>query len=212
MHSRHKLLAIALAIIVTTFGTMNFRVAASEVRLNLLCGPRCVASVLEHYGMERPDIMHMATELSDFDGDRGTTLASLAQYLESRGLGTKIIQLPPGADVRWEFPVIAHLQKPGTTTGHFIVLMPEPEPQGMQSFLIFDGIAETVRLDRSLWHQWRSGVVLLTSPREIVDDDIQLIRPSFSATVLSSRRLFIVIALCGLLTFVFSLLYFRKRM
>lgn len=151
---------------------------ADDVQFTLLCGPRCALEVLKYYGNDVRDVLEVAKHLDQFDGERGTTLASIARYLESQGVHTKIISLASDIEVDWPYPAIAHLVG-GGATGHFIVLMPQATRNPDLGPLVYDGVAQWRRMERSSWIQLRSGVVMLTAPQEIRDHQIAVTRRSW---------------------------------
>ena len=78
----------------------------------LVCGPRCVLHVLQHYGRD----MQLHEIIDDIEKPifQGTTLSDLSDSLTRHGVQNQIVQVSPDAIVEWGHPVFfifLHQQK-----------------------------------------------------------------------------------------------------
>ena len=140
-------------------------VVAEGVDRGVLCGPKCANHVLRHFGKGVLDPIELTLHLDEFDNTRGTTLGSLAVYLETQGLYTRVIRISNDSMIDWPHPTIVHLDIAGKQQ-HFVVLHPR-EKASDNWVTIFDGISRMRRVRLADWMSMRSGNVLLPSADSI---------------------------------------------
>lgn len=153
---------------------------ASETANNVICGPRCVRHVLEHYG--RPaELVDLVRELQGAAIDRPASLFAMKRALERRGVHAAGARLPP-ADLPWldwAEPVIVHVGETGAGVGHFLVVL-RPNAQG-DRIRVWDGLASDAWILRRELAATASGAVLLTSNTPFADDVVFVRRPWYVA-------------------------------
>lgn len=146
---------------------------------NRFCGPQCVQRVLEHYG-HQVDLLALVKEIQWPDPEQGSTMGSLESALVSRGIFTRAVEIPAGAQmVHWPHPAIVHLQ--AGDSYHFVVWL----PAGERAHASLWDPAQSDLPFASNFHQLRTGAVLLTSTTEISPDGLiaETVRPRYSWTV-----------------------------
>lgn len=137
-------------------------VPSPRSRGDVVCGPRCVQYVLQHYGIES-DLIDLVKETqSDFEA--GASLAALDDALRRRGVFTATLKLSPNAVLQWPHPVLMHLTPETEGIGHFVVWLPTSDRTQVQ---VWTGLAGIQTGSESRLAAKRSGVVLLTSPTTI---------------------------------------------
>lgn len=137
-------------------------VPSPRSRGDVVCGPRCVQYVLQHYGIES-DLIDLVKETqSDFEA--GASLAALDDALRRRGVFTAALKLSPNAALQWPHPVLMHLSPETGEMGHFVVWLPTPDGSKSQ---VWNGLSGTQSGLESVLAKKRSGYVLLTAAAEI---------------------------------------------
>lgn len=131
-------------------------------RGDVVCGPRCVQYVLQHYGIES-DLIDLVKETqSDFEA--GASLANLNDALRRRGVFTAALKLSPNSVLQWPHPVLMHLSSETEGMGHFVVWLPTQDGSESQ---VWNGLSGTQTGPESVLAKKRSGYVLLTATAEI---------------------------------------------
>lgn len=168
-------------------------VVSQRSRGDVVCGPRCVQYVLQHYGIES-DLIDLVKETqSDFEA--GASLAVLDDALRRRGVFTAALKLSPNALLQWPHPVLVHLSPETGEIGHFVVWLPTQD--GSQS-QVWNGLSGTQTGLESVLAKKRSGYVLLTAATEIRQPEAAAQR-TFRLDLWSLFRLVGVIALIGVI-------------
>lgn len=143
-------------------GSFESSVEASNAN-SVVCGPRCVGFVLREYGRDE-DLTDLVREMQWPNLSGGATLGALARALEKRGVNTCAVSLDPREGFRWRYPVIVHLDRCGTSLGHYVVWM--PSSSGSEA-VVWDGINGLSTIAYQELASEMSGSVLLTSPSPI---------------------------------------------
>ena len=182
---------LALLACIATFLTFSKANAVQESGRQLVCGPRCVQSVLEQYGIKE-DLIALIEEMQDGDVLRGCSLLEIKNALEERGLFTKVVKCGTFVLPKWEEPVVLHYG-----SGHFVVF----EGQDGLSSKIRDGIGMKIHLESTFSVLSKSsGGVLFTSSTEIEELDfswrwrgiVVAVLFSIGGSVFISRQRFVV--------------------
>lgn len=127
---------------------------------NVVCGPRCVQRVLQHYG-QKVELIDLVIELQGAAIDRPANLADMKSALERRGvyaMGVRVRSIDRLASLDWTGPVITHFSADG---GHFRVIF--PARSDANSTCVWDGLAGATMLPIAEIATESSGVHLLTS-------------------------------------------------
>lgn len=170
LNKRFSIMMIVIFLLTLPTGTLAS--AELEVDRRLLCGPKCINAVFSIYGKTTYDPLVLAKSLNEFDPNKGTTLRSIASYIEAHGLHCRIVKVDCNSRISWPNPVIVHLTNQSSdSTGHFVVWDPSLNSSADQSVQFYDGVSEYQSLDIKRWNQCRSGVILLTSPIPIDSND-----------------------------------------
>ncbi len=160
-------------------------------RGDVVCGPRCVQYVLQHYGIDS-DLIDLVKETqSDFEA--GASLATLDDALRRRGVFTAALKLSPNAILQWPQPVLMHLSPETEGMGHFVVWLPTTDGSRSQ---VWNGLSGTQTGLESVLSKKRSGYVLLTAAAEIRQPETAAQR-TIRLELWSLFRLVGVIALIG---------------
>lgn len=147
------------------------RVLAEDMHGNtehiLICGPRCVQSILDHYGQE-VDLISLAKEMQGDIVETGCSLQDIEEALKRRGINCQALRAGALELPVWPHPIVVHF-----TQGHFIVLDK------------IDGLYAQIRDGPGMDPVWtfvptvmiqQSGAVLLTSDSQIPDDAPHFLR------------------------------------
>lgn len=133
---------------------------------DVLCGPRCIARVLDHFGIETT-VVDIVRALGPDVVKNGMSASNIQAFLARNDIHCRVVELSNRVQVTWPHPVIAHL-RPGEDNGaigHFIVI--EQSDADNDLVLIFNGLSGTESGRYSLLQKRMSGVCLLTSPTPI---------------------------------------------
>ena len=141
---------------------------AQEINRSVLCGPKCINYIMEHYGKHALDPLEMTTHLEDFDNERGTTMRSIALFLEQHGLKTRLIYIGRQSRIDWPNPVVVHLET-SNNQKHFVTRIPD-DSLSNECVSFFDGVSRIRRLPIAEWRELRSGYALLTSTAPIPEE------------------------------------------
>ncbi len=90
---------------------------------DMVCGPRCVQFILEHYGIKE-DLIDLVKEIQWPDFEAGASLGAIEAALRKRGIYTCALRMDPKDRLAWSAPVVLHL-KGQTAIGHFMVWWPD---------------------------------------------------------------------------------------
>jgi ABC-type bacteriocin/lantibiotic exporter with double-glycine peptidase domain len=158
----------ALPILIAVFCQVDGSTAITPVakaygNTDLVCGPRCLRFILEHYG-RKMELLDLVRRTQWPTIENGASLADLDETLRSNGIHTFALRMPEGMDLDWPYPVLLHVQGKGHPVGHFSVWLPR---QTGSPALIWDGLN-----GYQYWEPWAlsgSVTVLLTSPLSIDD-------------------------------------------
>lgn len=131
---------------------------AALKRKPLLCGARCVDSVLQWYGC-RDDFIKIVSEVNGNQFYEPAPMNAIANSLNSRGIHTIGIQVAPRDMIQWPNPIIVHSQIKGAH-GHYWVWYPSNSVDMCNIWQDHSVGPEEQRLSPT-------GVLLLTSPRQI---------------------------------------------
>jgi hypothetical protein len=146
---------------------------------DLTCGPRCVLAILGYYGKPEEDLIELVREIQWPDLESGSTLASLGEALQRRGIFTKAMTIGANARLRWPHPVVIHIrgERGG---GHYVVWVPSASKGEARVWAGLGG------WQRGPWEEvarGRSGAILITAPAPIrhpeaaVYDPVQEVLP-----------------------------------
>jgi hypothetical protein len=133
---------------------------------DVICGPRCVEFILDYYGKTSVDLVDLVRETQGDEIDRGSTMATLKNALDARGVYTYAGEIPPGGHLRWPYPAIVHLRSEDPRgMGHYVVQLASEGGTAV----VYSGLSGYQRggendLGARMW-----GHVLLTSPEPISD-------------------------------------------
>ena len=130
---------------------------------NMFCGPRCVQRVLDSYGTSS-DLIELIKSTQWPVPEDGSSFEALARVLNSRGVYTASVNLPPSARIDWNTPAIVQL-KSGDAR-HYVVWLPPDEQNPAR---IWDG-DQSPALTLTPFVNLRAGPVLLTSSQPITDE------------------------------------------
>lgn len=147
-----------------------------------ICGPRCVAHILRHYG--RPaDLLEIVREIQYPDIKAGATFADIRSLLERSGIWTAVVHVPAGYSLAWDHPAVAYMRgQDESRLGHYAVVVSEP---GGARDASWDGIAD-VRQYRDAGLLAADRVVLVTAPQPVSLAEIQRrIRSESDVTLLA---------------------------
>ena len=144
---------------------------------DIICGPRCVAYILEHYGRDE-ELVTLVRETQWPRMDQGASLDALRQSLAGRGVHTAAIRISPEAELVWPHPVLVHLKPPASQSrprsrpennlGHYVVWLPDSSASHVR---LWSGLPGVMTGTRREFVAHRSGVVLLTAPEPIRSTD-----------------------------------------
>lgn len=131
---------------------------------DLVCGPRCAAFVLSQFGVST-DLVELVHESQWPNIEAGCSLDDIARMLEKRGVRTRAIHVPDGATLRWQHPVVVHLQpRAASTLGHFVVWLPSSTSSVCDIWTGLPGVQSGASSE--FWRQ-SSCAALLTNAEEI---------------------------------------------
>lgn len=138
---------------------------------DVVCGPRCVEFVLRHYNRCDDELIDLIREMQWPDFEAGSTLSGIQSALEKRNVSTHAMQIPAGARLRWDHPVILHLNGQENTLGHFVVWLPSSTIRQVQVWTGLPGV-QTASASQ-LFSAPQS--VLLTAPQPIEQPRVALV-------------------------------------
>lgn len=195
---------IGSTLLIASFESVSaFREHSSAQLNDLICGPRCVKSVLDYYN-QPSDLIELVREIQFPELEMGSTLENIEHALQIRGIHTCAVHIPYHSRLKWPYPVIVHLQTDNDTMGHFVMWFPGPQLAHNGSEQIKDDLVGQIQ---NHMHQNRSGAVLLTSPDRITDP-----QSAVGLVYATSRLLWLAgSVLFGLLPAVGLIRYLRGR-
>ncbi len=133
---------------------------------DLVCGPRCVQFVLNHYGV-KCELINLVREIQWPNYENGASVEDLRKALETHGVYTRAVHVEGQLALAWQHPVVVCLRPLHDTSdvGHFVVWLPSSngEPE-----MIWDGLDGVMSLERGELPLNRMGTILLTSPEPIL--------------------------------------------
>jgi hypothetical protein len=93
---------------------------------DIVCGPRCIQRLLEWYGKDE-DLTPIIRETQGPEIRHGSSLRSLQEALNRRGIHSAAVEVPAGCRVEWRYPIILHDANISTDRdpkGHFFLWLP----------------------------------------------------------------------------------------
>jgi ABC-type bacteriocin/lantibiotic exporter with double-glycine peptidase domain len=138
---------------------------------DLLCGPRCVQFLLQYYQRSpAATLVALTREIQWPDVEAGVSLERIAEALKARSIHTAALKLSSDATLKWNHPVVVHLApRDQQALGHYVIWLPD-STEGICR--VWSG---TPGMQIGSWSELRagmSGVVLLTSPEPITEDEV----------------------------------------
>ncbi len=132
----------------------------------LVCGPRCVAYILEQTG-QKGNLLGIIQEIQWPDTEQGTSLAQIEKYLIQRGVQTKWVALSPGERPAIEGLAVVAIER-DNELGHFVVVTESSRQSGVQYFDGLQGMQSTAFDD--FWNQCYSTILLAgpSPPQEAI--------------------------------------------
>lgn len=149
----------------------------------MICGPRCVQFILQHYGIQA-DLIELVKEIQWPDFEAGASLAAIQDALQKRGIHACAMRIDPQSRLRWNDPVLLHL-KGDTEVGHYVIRLPSGKPD-RETLWVGLGCKEEVLPEKLSVEM--SGVILLTSAEPITEPEAAVVE-NFSF----SRRLLLIL-------------------
>ena len=133
----------------------------------IVCGPRCVQYVLQHYGHDA-DLVDLIKEIQWPRLEEGASLETLSAALEARAVSTAALRLGSDVQLCSREPVIVHIQRRDGDAegGHFVVWLPASNEAHVH---YWDGLNGIIVEDRASFARAASGVVLITSANPITE-------------------------------------------
>lgn len=131
-----------------------------------ICGPRCTQFVLERFGYS-VDLIDLLLEMQWPDVAVGCDMETIKESLEIRGVHAEPLKAKPTATIRWNYPVIAHMESHDIGQhGHFVVLIPGDDGEMLS---VWDGLSGSQPFSSHEFKRRSSGYFLLTSRTPIAD-------------------------------------------
>lgn len=136
--------------------------------VDLVCGPRCVQHVLDHFG-KPTDLGDLIREMQWPAFERGSSVAAVEESLNKRGVHTRAVRVGTDLDLHWPHPAIVLVRTDDSELGHFVVQEPSDEVGKVTAWV---GLNGHVTGDARQFAARRTGVIVLTAPEPIPDSAV----------------------------------------